>query len=540
MRRSSRSRRRFPRALGIALATSFLVAAPAGAADRRTESAAKDALKRAANDYLSTDYATGAARLQRAVRACGTVRCTVQTRVALLRDLGTMQFRNGDIGAARKNWAQALKLQPDLELNPDYDTADLHAAWDEVKGGAAAGGGAAGAEGTPASGGAPQPSGDFTHTPAAEQKVNTPLPVYVEYPGSSTVARVMVKYKGASASSWSHVTLKRMGGGWGGVIPCGDVTKGTMRYWIQGFDEGGDPIASSGDPKHPYTVTIRDQLEGEPPHLPNKSPPRACTGGESGNEAENENGEEETTTEEEPEKIAKAEKGAYARFWFGVSGVIPEFAQMPSGNAVCKLTGAALPANPANYYCTNPDGSDFPSRTSSAQNDALTNPAAAGNVSGGIRPGDLRVLATFDYALSPKFLLGARIGGVINAYPGKAAVSDGKAFGSKLDAEARATYLFGDEPLAHTGFAASLFFGAGISEFDVHTTSVVSLNDLAGQYPVRVWVTDGPFFVEVGPGIRYQFSPRAAFTAAARVNAVVGGNGFMLTYGPEFGFLYGF
>ena len=57
---------------------------------------------------------------------------------------------------------------------------------------------------------------------------------------------------------------------------------------------------------------------------------------------------------------------------------------------------------------------------------------------------------------------------------------------------------------------------------------------------MKVWLTDGPFFFEFGPGIRYQFSPRAAFTAAARVNAVIGGNGFMMTYGPEFGFLYGF
>ena len=234
---------------------------------------------------------------------------------------GRCSSATGDLGAARKTWAQALKLQPDLALNPDYDTADLHAAWDEVEGragGAGAGPGVAGG-----GGGGPQPSGDFTHTPAAEQKVNTPLPVYVEYPGSSTVARVMVKYKGASASSWSHVTLKRMGGGWGGVIPCGDVTKGTMRYWIQGFDEGGDPIASSGDPKHPYTVPIRDQLEGEPPHLPNKSPPRACTGGAEVAEEPRTREEETTTTEEEPEKIARAEKGAYARFWFGVSGRHP-------------------------------------------------------------------------------------------------------------------------------------------------------------------------------------------------------------------------
>ena len=523
---------RFALVLGAALATSSFVAMPAHAADRRTEAAAKDALKRAANDYLSTDYATGAARLQKALRACGGVRCTPATRAALLRDLGTMQFRNGDVGVAKKSWADALKFQPDLSLNPDYETPDLRAAWDEVKGSAGQGGGGGGG------GGGNQPSGDFAHTPAAEQKVNLPVPIYVEYPGTSTVARVIVKYRGASASDWSRAELKRMGSGWGGLIPCGAVTRGTLRYWIQGFDDGGDPIASSGDPKHPYTVAIKDDISGEAPHLPGKSAPKTC-----GEEAE---AAKEPETENEGEQAAeeavkpKEEGRGYARFWVGVSGEIPEFLNMPAGNDLCKLTSTALPANSAGLYCTNPDGTDFPSRSSSAENSHLSIQGQAGHAGGGIQPGDVRVMAAIDYALSASFLLGARVGYVLNSYPGQAAVTNGKAFGSKLHLEARATYLFGQDPLAHTGFAPMLFAGLGVSEFDGHTTSVVTLDNVAGQQPVNIWLTDGPFFIAVGGGFRYQFSPRAAFTAAVRGNAVMGGNGFLLTYGPEFGVLYGF
>ncbi len=67
-----------------------------------------------------------------------------------------------------------------------------------------------------------------------------------------------------------------MGTGWGGEIPCDAVTKGVMRYWVQGFDDGGDPVASSGDPKHPYTVAIKDDIEGEAPHLPGQPAPKSC------------------------------------------------------------------------------------------------------------------------------------------------------------------------------------------------------------------------------------------------------------------------
>ena len=149
-------------------------------------------------------------------------------------------------------------------------------------------------------------------------------------------------------------------------------------------------------------------------------------------------------------------------------------------------------------------------------------------------------MAAFDYALSASFLLGARVGYVFNAYTGSVASANGKAFGPKLHLEARATYLFGHEPLAHAGFAPMVFLGTGVSEFDGHTTTVVTLDNVAGQQPVNVWLTDGPFFAALGAGMRYQFSLRAAFTLAARANAVFGGNGFLLTYGPEVGVLYGF
>ena len=313
-----------------------------------------------------------------------------------------------------------------------------------------------------------------------------------------------------------------------------------MRYWIQGFDDGGDPIASSGDPKHTYTVPIRDDIGGDAPHLPGKSAPKAC--GEECPPGLPGCGTEEkppaAETEEPKEKAPSP--GRYALVWIGVSAELPELMQMPAGDDLCKLGSSGLPANSAGVYCTNPDGSDFPSRASPDQNNHLSLQGQAGHSDGGLHPGDIRVMATFDYALSSSFLVGGRLGYAFNSYPGQAAEQAGKAFGPKVHLEARATYLFGQAPLTRTGFAPMVFAATGISEFDGHVTGAVSLDNVAGQQPVEMWVTDGPFFVAAGAGVRYQFSLRAAFTAAARVNAVIGGNGLLLTYGPEVGVLYGF
>jgi hypothetical protein len=139
-----------------------------------------------------------------------------------------------------------------------------------------------------------QPSGDFAHTPFQEQKVNTPLPLSFEYPGPATLSRVTVKYAGAQMNDWKKLDLKHVGDAWVGTIPCADVTLGPLRYWVLGLDEGGDPVATSGDTKAPFIVSIVDEITGEPPHLPGQSPPRSCDSGSNGGAA----GDSDDTTEE--------------------------------------------------------------------------------------------------------------------------------------------------------------------------------------------------------------------------------------------------
>ena len=80
-------------------------------ADPRTEGVAKAAMKKAEGDYLAMNYGTGAARIEKAMKACGQNKCSAATRAALFRDLGTMQFRKGDKDQAARNWAASAQLQ---------------------------------------------------------------------------------------------------------------------------------------------------------------------------------------------------------------------------------------------------------------------------------------------------------------------------------------------------------------------------------------------------------------------------------------------
>ncbi|HEY5146944.1 MAG TPA: hypothetical protein VII82_09265, partial [Polyangiaceae bacterium] len=212
---------------------------------------------------------------------------------------------------------------------------------------------------------------------------------------------------------------------------------------------------------------------------------------------------------------------------------------LPSGTDLCKLTPNGSAANSFNAYCTNPDGSDFPAHATTGQNDAL-GPGQSGTVKGGLQIGDIRAMVAIDYAVSPAWLVGVRAGYVMNTYPGTVAVHTGRAYGHPIHVEARVTHLFGQDPLARVGFAPMVFAAGGVSEFDGHVASSVSLNGIAGTQRVNIWVTDGPWFLTLGGGVRYAFSLRAAFSAAVRVNAAFDGNGLLPTAGPEVAFQYGF
>ncbi len=521
-------------------------------ADARAEAAAKAAVKKAAADFTAQNFGTGTRRLQKAVKACGPAKCSAATRAALLADLGAMQLKKGSADDAKASWAEAAKLRPGLALAAPFDVAEVHAAF---------------AAATAAS--VPAPSGDFTHTPPTEAAANTPLPIYVEG-GSDSIVRVVVKYRGEGGSSWKRIELKKLDSGWGGLIPCGDVRSGALRYYVQGLDDAKTPVASNGDPKHPYVVQIRDTLTGAAPHLPGKPAPKSCSestdcppdfpgcsksGASAGADGED-SGEGESGGEgREGEEARPA--GTFKRFWVG-AGTELEFMSLPSGNDLCLLIpqynaqgqtnpNAAQPANSGNFYCTSQGGTDFPSRADQTANNALctaaqvangTCPADGGGTSGGgIVRGDLRLYVSFDYAVTVNLMVGARLGATLFPYPGQAAVSDGRAFGSRFYGEARGTWVFGQDALATTGFKPLAFGGLGVAQFDGHTSSSVLLNPGGGQPlvtgPVNIWRNNGPFFLTLGGGVRWAVTDALAFVAGARVNLSFGANGMIPTFGPE-------
>ena len=163
-------------------------------------------MKRAHADFSAADYDGGLARLLKASRACGTIRCSAPTRAALLRDTGVMQLRRGNAGKAAQLFLEARRVDNRVELVAPYDAPDVRPR---------------GARGRQDVGldTSPQPTGDFSHSPVPEQAGNTPVPIYVEYGGSDSVASVVVKYKAQGRGRLEAREPREGGARLGGVRP---------------------------------------------------------------------------------------------------------------------------------------------------------------------------------------------------------------------------------------------------------------------------------------------------------------------------------
>jgi hypothetical protein len=580
----------------LVVVVASLVAVPALAADARIEKEAQALQKKAIEeDNLNVDYPSAVKKLQSAAAKCDGDKCSPAIKGAILRDLGAMQILAGNDGDGRASFAQAIAVDASLDLDAAYKTPQLEAVWNEVKKKApppAAGGG--GGEPPVATG--QQPSGDFAHTPAPEAPVRTPLPIYAEYSGSEQLARVIAKYKAPGMTDWKPIELPKMGTGFGGLIPCKDVMQGVVSYYIQGFNAGNDPVATSGSRNKPYTVAVKAQITGPAPSLPGQDPPKQCselTGAEcppdfpgcnskkssgedcdkdsqctsnacvGGKCAEKKGGGDDCEKDDECasgscsdskctsakkssgedcEKDDECDSDSCKEGKCGGGGGGGKFPRVWVGLAL-SLDLYVMPG--AQNVCSKTTGSintagysclDPSTGQAFPPNQTINSaiiPNRSDEVQGGFVHGPFTIMASFDYALNHNMLVGVRAGYEALTMP------TGAAF-APVHLEARFTYLIGKDAIS-AKIAPMVFVGAGVGEFDAFVPVNVFLNNANGS------------LVAGGPAV-LSGKENAWLTTGPGFGAVGGGVRMLLTkkiaatgalklqgaFGSDPGFLFGF
>jgi len=291
-----------------------------------------------------------------------------------------------------------------------------------------------------------------------------------------------VKYKGFGQPDWKTLELKKTDSGFGAMIPCKDVTQGLMKYYVQGFSDQHDPVASSGTKSKPFTVPVNLQITGPAASLPGEEPPEQCAdtgecppdfpgcggkkkaGGEdcskdadcdssscvddkcvekkgsgedcgsdsecnsgtctSGKCAGKKAGGEECDSDEDCDsdkctesKCADSSSGSgkARKLWIGVEFQY-DIDFLPGSNDVCIVNPSnGLPTNSAGYACADPSsGASF---SANKTVDAEINKGVSDQVVGGLRPANIRLALSVDYAVTKNVLLGIRAGAVLVTDP---------------------------------------------------------------------------------------------------------------------------
>lgn len=481
-------------ALGLGLAAASVLAAVPAWAGSKDAAALKLDEQAMGNDYLVTKFDDAKKKLEDALAACGESDCAPNVVARLHRDLGVVLVGGlKDAAAGRNELEKAMKADASIKLDPAFAGPDVKKAWAQAK----SGGGGDG----------------LSHTPVAEQVVETPIPIWVEAPADLGAARVVVKWQAGSSAAWRSVSLHAKGGGFGGEIPCAATAKtGEVRYYVQATDETGDPVANAGSKDEPFVVAIKTDLTGDAPHLPDEPPPAHCT---------------------DDAAPATAAPDAAA-----TTGAHPTFASVTLGGDFAWVAGSdvcALESQRSNGYTCLRQGSNgleqYFGTPALGQSDSIP---------GGLRIHTGRIMVGLDRAITSNITVGARVGYAFGGGP--QGQNDARGF-LPLHLEARAAYFLGAAPFSKLGLRPYAFAAAGLAQVDSRATVHVVESggptpqpDNPAEQDLIVYKKMGQAFGGVGAGAFYATAPTSGFLVELKAMVMFPSSGQVLE--PTIGYAH--
>ena len=533
------------------------------------------------NDYLAMDFAGAENKLKQAIKSCGSSGCSPSVLAELHRDLGVIYIGGlQQIADGEAAFADAVAADPNIQLDEDLTTPEIQEAFEAAKRSS----GRAATQ-APRSGRSRSVAveGDLFHTPAAEQEVMTPVPVYVEAPLDLDVAKVEVRYRPFGAREWKTLTLRKMGEGFGGEIPCQDIgtTTGDLSYFIQAIGPEGDIVGTTGSRSNPVQVPIRNVIDSDPPRLPNRPAPAKCDAaadcppglpgcdsrgkrGDKGwgascdrsSECEAglvclngscEIGEDDDAGEQLCEldmdcadgvSCIEGVCGGRGKKWWVSLSFQPDLAFM-SGTDVCSPNGQQNDG----YACFR--------QSDGIQYRGIPHEGQANAIAGGFTLATIRVLVGIDRLISDNFTAGARLGYAFNGGP---ETDNGTAF-LPIHAEARIAYWLGDKPFSKPkGLRPYFFLAGGLAQVDAKIPVDVKedhgahadwpdyvrddLQDFPDSQKLDAWKKMGQAFVGAGGGVMYATQANQGFFVDLKLMQMFPTSGTVIA--PEIGYTMGF
>ncbi len=542
----------------LAVLTIGLFSLPAFAQFTR-DKAANGKIEEAINThYLNMDLDKAEGLLTGTIQACED-KCSPQTLgrawmyVGLVRGSG-----KNDQGAAADAFNKAKAADPSVQLDTELATPETLATFERIVGSTGASAPVATAPAASTGGGDEAVPGDMVCSPEVrEMETRRPLPISCAT--SEDAASAELKFK-APGAPWKKIAMKKVGEAWQAEIPCAETGyAGVLEFYVTAKDGTGDDVDSAGSKKLPIQMTLSETTAEEPPAFPGQAAPARCAsaadcppdfpgcdtgkkqcgdkdwGASCDNSSECKcgllcmSGSCETapscSTDSDCDEGSCVDgtctagggdddegSGKLRRNWFGLHAAF-DLLYQPSVDDAC-----GPDADRTSCFV---GGEEFPA--------ANERPYTSQSTATGFAPAQLRILLSYDYALTPNMTVGARLGYAL--------------FGAPKDflpahAEARFAYYF--RGLNQKGIRPYVHVGGGMAEVNGHIkkTGVGSeYNGAPSVADVDLYTKAGLGFAELGGGLLWGFTE--SFGMQLNVNAMAMLPTFGINVQPSLGFVYG-
>jgi hypothetical protein len=492
------------------------------------------------NDYLQTAFGKAEKKLRTAIEACGAAGCTPALKAKLYVALASvLAGGKKQLEDAREAFVEALTIDKDAKPDPDILSSEIAFVYEQARKQLKL----------------DQPAAQAVkHTPPAEQRVMTPVPIFIEVGPelAATAKRATVSYLAPSAPEWRSLVMKKVGErGFGMNVPCADLeAEGRLRYHITVTDESGAVLATAGTRNDPLATEIKKTISGEPPHWPGFAPPEACA----------------KTEKAKPQQcIDDKECNTGFRCDEGVCVVKPAVAVGPEPKDDRRLNWITLSIAPDaslfsgesvcteevqerdHFVCLRQDESRYRGTPTAG---------IANNVNLGFTFSSLRATLGFDRVILDNFTAGLRAGAAL-AGPSHESVSF-----FRLHFEARAGYSFGSKPFEQLGARPYVFLAGGAAQVNSKVdVEVLEDGDVCGAtnpadrssectraspdgvkeprtQKLAAYKQAGLGFISVGGGIAYAPLPAVALNLAVRASVTL--PVVTAVFSPEVGLSVGF
>lgn len=222
-------------------------------------------LKEGMENYDLMDYDAARKSLNQAIAVAKKARMDKDPLVAkAYLSIGIVAFANSDIEGAKVSFLSAVQIDPKIQIDPAYKSAEMSKLLEEAR--AEATGGP-----PPGPGPGPEPTGPtvdcssvkgLQHEIIDSAKGGAPLKIDAQLASDVKAQKVVVMFRAEGATDFTEVKLTGNGCSYTGAIPASALKGSLVHYYVAAYDGGNKPVASKGSAGSPNIIEITSPTKG--------------------------------------------------------------------------------------------------------------------------------------------------------------------------------------------------------------------------------------------------------------------------------------